>query len=507
MLKKIQIFLVFLSLSLYSQSARMESLSNITLFSDPSLILITPVYMVDFPNLLQASFNNNANSNATEVVGVKQIGDQFYIGGTFNNLNNPNNLFNYYASVGLENGGNNFNSFINSLTVGLPEDFEVSANDFNDISNTPHLLLGASLSENFSFAFDLFYGHQKIKYDFESTNIDIKGRAYLDNYGLKASFKIGPILPTFAVSVPKYKLDAEIKYSDTDTSIVHDSVYTESDVAYNLLGGLQYDGSFNQVSLRIVADYFFSFVNYDDDLPKYYTHNIGGILGIKKDFKGNLSFAFQDRVDFNMYIEKSELEILNVKIKTKTKENVLSQIFAFGFEKKATKLKRLDGVFFRFSLQDSYNLEKKSTEVSGGTNDYEVSSRYTGNWGVPSGLLGLGIEKDRFNLDLYSSFELNPSDWEDGILTGPIVAGASVTFNFNKSISTTQSNSNIPYRQEPQKFVPEAEDQLPPEAEDQLPPEAEDSFVPDAEDQLAPEAEDQLAPEAEDPFVPDEEGL
>ena len=498
MLKKFPVLLVFLSVSLYSQSARLESLSHITLFSDPSLILITPVYMVDFPDLLQASFNNNANSNATEVVGVKKAGDLFYVGGSFNNVNNPNNLFNYYGSMGLENGCDNLNFLLSTLAVFLPDYFDINADDFNDISNTPHLLLGASFSENFSIGFDLFYGHQKTKYDFENSDITIKGRGYLDNYGLKASLKIGPFLPTVAVSVPKYKIDAEIDYSGPDTSFTSDSVYAESDVAYNLLGGLQYDGFFNQITVRIAADYFFSFVKYDDDLPEFFTHNIGGILGIKKDFDGNLSFAFQDRVDFNMYIEIDESEIGTDIYETKTKDNVLSQNFAFGFEKKVTNLKRLDGVLYRFSLYDTYYLEKNSTKLSGSPNDYEVSTRYTGNWGIPVGLLGFGLEKSRFNLDLFSSFELNPSDWQDGILTGPIVAGASVTFNFNKSISPAQSTSSIPNRQEPQHFTPDKEDALVPDKEDVLVPDKEDALVPDEEDTVVPDEEDTVVPDEED---------
>ena len=167
----------------------------------------------------------------------------------------------------------------------------------------------------------------------------------------------------------------------------------------------------------------------------------------------------------------------------------MAQNFAFGFEKKVTNLKRLDGVFYRFSIYDTYYLVKNSTKVSGGPNDYDVSSRYTGNWGIPVGLLGFGLDKGRFNLDLYSSFELNPSDWQDGILTGPIVAGASVTFNFNKSISTAQSTSSIPNRQEPQHFPPDKEEPTFPVEEERFPDEEEQS-VPDEEDTVVPDEED-----------------
>lgn len=425
--------------SVSAQSARIQGLAGSSLISDPSNLISAPSYIPTYKDVFQATFDNA--DAVTEIFANKSIGDMFSLGFYWDQQKLTSN---FYSTAGPLVGGD----FVN--LTGLSQ-------------RVPHLVLGVDL-DNVKLGADLFFENATYRYSLEQNVIDpsvddvaVEEDGRVSNPGilLGAELEVGDmgLLVNGGISFPNVKIE-EWDNGEDESYVSLDSekglFFTIAaqlnlellDIDWSVGAGIEYET--HQFVTTNGADSLSQATPALSLKNNYLT--VGILLGAMKELQNNLVLSVEDNFSINSdkttsadsaYAEDPDISTVT-----------LLHNLAFGIEKKLTNTKRLDNIALRFGM--NYDIETTILKAKGDGESLDTNVTETidlhderekdgTEWGPFEAVIGLGVEKGRFGLDVFmTSGIFNPSNWAFSATSGSpsALAGASVTFDFNKKSSS-----------------------------------------------------------------------
>lgn len=421
-----------LAFSVSAQSARLQGLANISVIDDPSFVTSTPSDIFGVKDIFQATFTTS--TAADEIFAVKGIGDVLALGFYWDQ---DRIVSNFYSIVQGALGSTTYSNLTDRY------------------QKVPHLLLGLELGD-INLGADLFFENARYKYSIETDTYDTiidpqdyseKGRVTNPGILLGADLEVGDmgLAVNAGVSFPNVKIELwdaveEKNYVATDSDkgiffMVNALLSLELlDLDWTIGAGIDYE-----------AHKFKTLANAADSTEEVFYEknsvlNINGLLGVSKELPNDLILGVEDAFTASNDITTPDDPDAGVGNR-ETKIVTLTHNLSFGIEKRLTNLKRFDNIGLRFGINKPVvtTINKSEGEGNDSTTTLSLFKEKTKDgtdWGDFSAVIGFGVEKGRFAFDVFMDSDLfNPSNWNYGILSGAPVAGATVTFDFNKKSS------------------------------------------------------------------------
>jgi hypothetical protein len=384
-----------MGLSVFAQNnARVQSLGGAALIPDINQVMaLNPVYMNDYKNQMQATFN-------TPILGIFGIGNMVSVGAVL--------------SKGLMLDPSFYAAADGALNLITPPVGSTTA-----IQYVPHLLFGLDFS-TFQIGLDAYVehcGYSTKTVNSGTLNSETTNDQSITNAGAIAGFRMklssvnlalsmGAGMPTIYGKNNNGAIVNEIK---SDKSVAVHSALDVGITAGNVL--VMFGAKYNYLNYRFLVMTLLG--------DEFAVQNVMPFIGIKATVADNVLLVVS---------EQSSMKFLNTKTTNNGPINdidTLAHIISGGLEKQFANIGILDSVGLRGGLSWTYQMSGTHSKTVVGTQTTEVNTGYLSKLGPAVPYLGFGASKGFFNLDI----SVNPAVWA-GVFVGPPVTTCTATFKF-----------------------------------------------------------------------------
>lgn len=439
--------LVFASLSVEAQVARIDAMGGCDVIDDISLILGYPANIVDYKDQVQATGGGALGL----VFANKGISDIFTIGIIGNH---PGFLRSDFYTDAV--------SAVQDVQVGTnPPDLPTN------LPRIPHLVLGLDF-DMVQLGVDIFGEFATSHFSTQASNDDdIETSARVYNVGALLHAKIdfdGFVLsPIIGAGLP----DAYAKYEvipQAGTGGTTDEVETEENLL--ILGGVETAFDLQDVAMTIGATYAYEkyqFIRNDETgvvtrTPEFADKNyfLDAYAGLSGTALTDLLWVIQYDFSMGWNLEKTETTGA-APIVTETKTYDRAHLLHAGLEKPVSNVWIFDQIFGRggiaVQISDDFTVIE---ETGSGTNQFTEEVKTNTSNAVTSVFptVGLGLRKGGWTFDIVSRL----SNWT-GVVSGPPVVEGTLTLDFGKVGRGRMQNSAPAQEQSTPMYEPPATDE------------------------------------------------
>jgi len=396
-----------------AQNARVDAMGGCDINDDISRTLTFPAEVNDYGDQLQGTASG---TNFGTVIGIKGVGNMINLGFTANHGPVLRNGFYSAAETLLEQG-------ILDTNDRLPSAFPVY----------PHILFGLDL-DAVSLGLDMYYKATRYKYSDEDGGDLVSQEAKISHFGLNlnANLDVGDmsISPIFGLGFPKAKGINEDKANDFKTEVT-------SLTGLRLKVGTEL--GFDLGRIDVIGGFFFTLESFQFSYDDNTTETKGNenkesfmdiYLGLTTNVLNGLFLVSQYNITIN--IDK-EIQVNNND--WETKYNRYTHDFRIGLERPISGVWIFDEVIPRGGLQ--YQMNHGTYKSSNSDGDTLVTSNGPNTTSQFNVTTGIGLTKGIAAVDVAISI----GAW-DGVLTGPSVIEGTLTLDFGKRSSGSESGSS-----------------------------------------------------------------